>query len=42
MNLNKYDEAKLAFNRGLDLDPNNAQLKQGLQEVLARERAAKK
>jgi len=42
MNLKKYDEAKLAFNRGLDIEPDNQQLKQGLQDVLARERDGKK
>jgi len=40
MALKKYDEAKLAFNKGLDLEPGNQQMKQGLQDVLAKERAA--
>jgi tetratricopeptide (TPR) repeat protein len=38
MNLKKYDEAKLAFNRGLDLEHDNEHMKKGLQEVLAAER----
>jgi hypothetical protein len=42
MNLKKFDEAKLAFNRGLDLEPDNQQIKQGLQDCLALERNSKK
>jgi tetratricopeptide (TPR) repeat protein len=39
--LGKFDEAKLAYNRAIDLDPTNAGLKQGLSDVLALERNSK-
>jgi len=41
LHLKKFDEAKLAFNRGLDIEPDNQQLKQGLQEATTKERTAK-
>ena len=33
--LGRYDEAEKAYTKGLQLDPNNAQLKSGLEEVKA-------
>ena len=30
--LNRYEEAKIAYTEGLKLDPNNEQLKKGLQQ----------
>jgi len=31
--LKRYDEAEKAYSKGLKLDPNNAQLKSGLEEA---------
>ena len=33
--LKRYDEAEKAYTKGLQLDPNNAQLKSGLEEAKA-------